>query len=64
LIGRPIVPSRFGQRYANGHIIEQGRHLFVSSGIGTSIIPMRFRVPPEIVILTLKTQRTTAQRKY
>jgi len=53
-IGRPIVPSQFGQRYAIGHITEQGRHLFVSGGIGTSIIPMRFRVPPEIVILTIR----------
>ncbi|HEY9405660.1 MAG TPA: metallophosphoesterase [Pyrinomonadaceae bacterium] len=53
-IGRPIVPSNFGQRYASGHVVEDGRHLFVSDGIGTSIIPVRFRVPPEIVILTLR----------
>jgi predicted MPP superfamily phosphohydrolase len=55
-IGRPVVPSKFGQRYAMGHVVEQGRHLFVSGGIGTSIIPIRFRVPPEIVILTLAQQ--------
>lgn len=53
LIGRPIVPSKFGQRYAMGHVVEQGRHLFVSGGVGTSIVPVRFRVPPEIVILSL-----------
>jgi hypothetical protein len=53
-IGRPVVPSNFGQRYASGHVVEDGRHLFVSDGIGTSIIPVRFRVPPEIVILTLR----------
>ena len=53
-IGRPVVPSKFGQRYASGHIVEDGRHLFVSDGIGTSIIPVRFLVPPEIVILTLR----------
>ena len=53
LVGRPIVPSKYGQRYAAGHIIEQGRHLFVSTGVGTSIIPVRFRVPPEIQILTV-----------
>jgi len=52
-IGSPIVPSRFGQRYAAGHVIENGRHLFVSTGIGTSIIPVRFRVPPSIALLTL-----------
>jgi predicted MPP superfamily phosphohydrolase len=51
--GSPIVPSRFGQRFVAGHIIEQNRHLFVSTGVGTSILPVRFRVPPTISILTL-----------
>ena len=54
-IGRPIEPSDFGQRYAAGHVFENGHHLFVTTGIGTSILPVRFRVPPEIVLLTLKT---------
>jgi predicted MPP superfamily phosphohydrolase len=54
-LGRIRVPSEFGQRYAAGHILEDKRHLFVTTGIGTSIIPIRFRVPPEIVVLTLKT---------
>lgn len=52
-VGRPIVPSRYGQLYAIGHVVEDGRHLFVSPGLGTSIIPVRFRVPPEISIVTL-----------
>lgn len=55
LIGPPVVPSRYGQRFAYGHIVEGGRHLYVSSGTGTSILPVRFRRPPEIVILTLRT---------
>jgi len=53
-VGRPVVPSHFGQRYAFGHVVEAGRHLYVSGGVGTSIIPARFRVPPEVVILTLE----------
>lgn len=53
LIGRPIVPSKHGQRYAYGHVVEGGRHLFVSPGLGTSIIPVRFRVPPEVTLLVL-----------
>ncbi|HEV7746298.1 MAG TPA: metallophosphoesterase [Pyrinomonadaceae bacterium] len=53
LIGPPVTPSDYGQRYAAGHIFENDHHLFVTSGIGTSILPVRFRVPPEIVILTL-----------
>ena len=52
-IGRPIVPSQFGQRFAAGHVVEDGRHLFVATGLGTSILPIRFRVPPAVTVLTL-----------
>lgn len=54
LVGRMVVPSDFGRRYAYGHVEEEGRHLFVTSGVGTSILPVRFLVPPEIAILTLR----------
>jgi predicted MPP superfamily phosphohydrolase len=54
LIGRPIVPSKFGQRYAYGLIEENGKKLFVTEGIGTSIVPVRFRAAPEIVVLTIQ----------
>jgi hypothetical protein len=32
---------------------EGGRHLFVTTGIGTSIVPIRLGRPPEIAVLTL-----------
>jgi uncharacterized protein len=54
LIGSLIVPSRFGRKYTSGHVLENGHHLFVTTGIGTSILPVRFRVPPEIVILKIE----------
>jgi hypothetical protein len=53
ILGRLIVPSRYGERFAIGHVHESGRDLFVSPGIGTSIIPVRFRVPPEISLVTV-----------
>jgi predicted MPP superfamily phosphohydrolase len=53
LVGRPIVPSKFGERYAYGLVEEDGKKLFVTGGIGTSILPVRFRVRPEIALLTL-----------
>lgn len=59
--GRLIVPSRFGERFAYGLIEEAGRRVYVTSGIGTAIIPVRFRVPPEIVVLTL-TPATNAKK--
>jgi len=52
--GRVVVPSAFGDRYAAGLVVENGRHLFVSTGLGTSILPVRFRVPPEISVLVLE----------
>jgi len=54
LIGPPYVGSRYGARYAAGHVVEAGRQLFVTTGIGTSIWPIRFGVPPEYVMLTLR----------
>jgi predicted MPP superfamily phosphohydrolase len=37
------------------HVVDaQGRQLFVTPGIGTSILPLRFGVPPEISRLTLR----------
>jgi predicted MPP superfamily phosphohydrolase len=53
LIGRPVVPSAFGQRYAYGHVVENDRHLIVSGGLGCSGIPVRFGVPPEVVLVEL-----------
>ncbi len=53
IIGTAITPSNFGQKYVRGHVMENGHHLFVTSGIGTSILPVRFNVPPEIVLLTI-----------
>jgi predicted MPP superfamily phosphohydrolase len=55
LLGPPVVPSRHGQRFAAGHIVEQGRHLFVATGTGMSILPVRFRVPPAVMLLSLRT---------
>ncbi|HJQ99620.1 MAG TPA: metallophosphoesterase [Candidatus Polarisedimenticolaceae bacterium] len=54
LLGRPVVPSRFGQRFADGHVVENGRHMYVATGVGTSIFPVRFRVPPAVTVLTLR----------
>ncbi len=52
--GRLVVPSKHGERYAAGLIEENGRQLFVTTGVGTSILPVRFLVPPEIAVITLR----------
>lgn len=47
--GTPVTVSM----YRKGHIVEGGRHLFVTTGVGTSIAPIRFRVTPELAMLSL-----------
>lgn len=49
----PVVPSKFGRRYAYGHITEEGRNLVVSAGLGCSGVPIRFGATPEIVLIEL-----------
>ena len=56
LIGAPIVPSSYGQKYSYGHVQENGVDMFVTSGVGTSILPFRFMMPPEIAVLTLRSR--------
>jgi uncharacterized protein len=53
LVRRPFMPSRFGERYARGHVVEGGRHLYVTAGFGTTGWPVRLLAPPEVVILRL-----------
>lgn len=47
------VPSQYGARFAYGHIVERGRHMIVSGGLGCSKVPMRLDMPPEILRVTL-----------
>ncbi len=63
----PVVPSRYGNRYAYGHIVETAafpnarpRHLVVSGGLGNSIMPVRFGVPPEITVVDVVGRKANA----
>lgn len=56
ILGRPIVPLSYGQKYAYGLVRENEYNMFVTAGIGTSILPIRFFVPPEIAVLTIKSE--------
>jgi predicted MPP superfamily phosphohydrolase len=46
--------TRTGIRYPAGIRQVDGRTLFVSPGIGTSILPVRLGVPPEISLLRIR----------
>ncbi len=48
---RPM--SDYLDAHRRGWFREHGQQLIVSSGIGTSIVPLRIGVPPEIVVITV-----------
>jgi len=64
---RPVKPTPLGKHRCYGHIIDregtriarhlgiksEPRHLIVSGGLGCSIVPVRFGVPPEITLVEL-----------
>jgi uncharacterized protein len=52
--GALFIPGRSPLRYAYGHIAENANDLYVTSGIGTTALPVRFNAPPEIVVITLR----------
>jgi hypothetical protein len=53
-IGQPAMWGKEEGRYVVGHYRLGAQHLFVSPGIGTSIVPVRIGMPPEISRLTLR----------
>jgi predicted MPP superfamily phosphohydrolase len=46
------LPSGSG-RYLEGWYEERGSRLYVSRGIGTSVLPVRFLCRPELAIVTV-----------
>jgi predicted MPP superfamily phosphohydrolase len=45
--------SHAPRRWTHGLIVEGGRHLFVTAGLGTSGLPLRIGVPPEFAMLEI-----------
>ncbi len=56
VLGSLVVPSDFGQEYAFGYKKEGDLDIFVTVGVGTSILPLRFLMPPEIAVLTINSE--------
>lgn len=52
--GAVIIPSKYGNKYSQGLIEENGRKMIVTKGIGTSILPLRFNCVPEILVINFK----------
>lgn len=53
LIGAPAYMSRYGERFACGDISDSGQRIFVTAGLGTSLVPIRFGAPPDVWLVTI-----------
>ena len=50
----PFIPSNYGQKFRYGLIESERMKSYITSGIGTGTLPLRFFCRPEIVVIRLK----------
>jgi len=53
-LGGLYIKSAVSRKYDRGHFVAGRTQLYVNAGIGTQYVPIRFRCPPEITVLTLR----------
>lgn len=58
-IGAPVVPGAAPRAWAYGWIAHGDNRMYVTSGLGVSILPVRFNMRPEWVMFTLGRDRET-----
>ncbi len=52
--GHPVsFVSRYGMRFNCGDITDKGQRVFVTAGLGTSVIWLRYGAPPDVWLVTL-----------
>lgn len=52
-LGTPVVPSRYGQKYASGLVMGPHYPVYVTRGLGVGGIPIRLGVRPEVTLFEL-----------
>ncbi len=52
-LGPAYTATHLGRSYDRGLFRFAGTPLFITAGVGTSVIPIRLRVPPDVALLTL-----------
>ncbi len=57
LVGALSYASAYGDRFACGDMTDGSQRLFVGAGLGTSILPLRYGVPPDVWLVTLGPKR-------
>lgn len=53
IVGMPLTPSKFGQKYLSGAVMDGKRITYVSRGIGHLLLPVRINCDPEVSLITL-----------
>ena len=53
ILGRVITATEAPRRHAYGWSRVNGTPMFTTAGVGMSVLPVRFRAPPEVVFITL-----------
>lgn len=53
----PCTSSKYGQKYIKKVINNKNNMILVTSGIGSGLLPLRFFAPPEILVITLKSEK-------
>lgn len=53
-IGPLVTDTHLGRHFADGLVSLPGGQMYVTRGIGTTRIPVRFLCPPEAALLTLR----------
>jgi uncharacterized protein len=51
--GAPVVPGHGPHDWAYGWVKHRGKPMYITSGLGVSILPVRFNMRPEWVMFTL-----------
>ena len=54
VLGALVIPSHAPLSWALGWTLTDSGPLYVTSGLGTSVVPLRFCCPPEYVIMDLQ----------
>lgn len=49
----PYIPSLYGQKYRTGMVETEYTRVYVSNGVGTTDIPVRFFARPQIIVFEL-----------
>lgn len=57
LVGALSYASKYGDRFACGEMTDREQKIFVGAGLGTSIVPLRYGVPPDVWLVTLGPRR-------